>query len=164
MTLRFTVLRAAALACCSMAAGCGGGDPQEASAADKVGTLASVAGAAAGRPISVADLPAFAQIYPGGKVISHLKMNDAGQRAGTVTYTSDASAADIVAFYKKSFAANGIAIQAEADTGAGYMLTGADDASSKQLVVTITDEADERVRTVSLVHSSPIAANSQRGI
>ncbi|MDN3644882.1 hypothetical protein QWY75_01535 [Pontixanthobacter aestiaquae] len=70
------------------------------------------------------DLPSGFSIYPGAEVLNNVIIDREGDKGAMVSMTSDASAADMVAFYRKQAEAAGIKIETEVKTGAMTMIGG----------------------------------------
>jgi hypothetical protein len=142
-------------------AACGGGDEEKAvgpetgiataAAKSAAGTIASQV---TGFGVSTADLPDFAEIIPGGKVIHNMKIDTAEKLGGSVSLTSDKKPDEIVAFYKASLAKHGLKIQVENAGGqmVQMMAESEDKARSLAVMVIIDDEGN---KSVNLVHSRP---------
>ena len=57
---------------------------------------------------SAAQLPDFLPLYPGAKVLSSINAPQAGMQGGSVVFETNASPAEVVAFYKQRATAQGL--------------------------------------------------------
>lgn len=139
---------------------CGGGNEKAASAETEIAASAAkaaagaIVGQATGFGVSAADLPDFAEIIPGGKVIHSMKIDSGEKAGGSVSLTSDKTPDQIVAFYKASLEKHGLKIQME-NAGAQMvqiMAESEDKARSLMVMVNIDDQGG---KSVNLVHSRP---------
>ena len=75
-----------------------------------------------------ADLPAGFSIYPGAEIVSVTNISRGENKGAMVTMLSDASAAELAAFYREQAQAAGVAIELDMTVDDGIMLggTGAD--------------------------------------
>ena len=143
-------------------AACGGGgaDNKGASSETEIATAAAksaagtIASQVTGFGVPIADLPDFAEIIPGGKVIHNMKIDTAEKLGGTVYLTSDKKPDEIVAFYKASLAKHGLKIQVENSDGQMVQMMAESEDKARSLAVMIIID-DDGNKSVNLVHSRP---------
>jgi hypothetical protein len=142
-------------------AACGGGETDKATKAETEvmasvakATAGAVVGQATGFGVSTADLPPFAEIIPGGKVIHNMKIDNEGKVGGSVSLTSDKTPDEIVAFYKASMEKNGLKIGMENAGGQMVQIMSESEDKTRSLMVMIVVD-DQGGKSVNLVHSRP---------
>jgi hypothetical protein len=141
-------------------AACGGGKEKAAKADSEIAksaakaTAGAIVGQATGFGVSTADLPDFAEIIPGGKVIHNMKIDSEGKAGGSVSLTSDKKPDEIVAFYKASMAKNGLKIGMENAGAQLVQIMSESEDKSRSLMVSIMID-DQGGKSINLVHSRP---------
>lgn len=126
-----------------MLAACGGTDvAKDAANGNDAQSMAAV-------PVTApADLPAFAPVYPGGRLTMAVTQADG---KGLIGFEAPATAAEITDFYKGRGLSAGLAPMAEASTGGGTILTmRRSDSASAALQVTVTPGSGGQVQVAVL--------------
>lgn len=95
-----------------------------------------------------ADLPAFATVYPGGRLTMAVTQADG---KGLIGYDAPANAAEIIDFYKGRGISAGLVTMAETSTAGGQLLTMRRSGSqTAALQVTVTAKAGSDVQVALL--------------
>jgi hypothetical protein len=137
---------------------CGSGDNKAANAETEVAASAAkaAAGAAVGHAtgfgVSTADLPDFAEIIPGGKVIHNMKMDSGEKVGGSVSLSSDKTPDEIVTFYKASIEKHGLKVQME-NAGAEMVQIMAESEDKTRSLMVMVNIDDQGGKSINLVHS-----------
>jgi hypothetical protein len=96
---------------------------------------------AGGGPV---DMPAFAPLYPGAKVMSSVvASNNNGTRGAQVMFSVNASPTDVVAFYKQKVDAAGLPQTMNVQQGDSSMLVASKDKKSVAITVTKSDSGSQ---------------------
>ena len=91
------------------------------------------------------NLPAYVEIFPGAEVVAAFTGFDSNQAAGTMTLKTKAEVQEVVDFYKKSMAKNGLAAKAEFTSG--NVVTIAAENGDKMLTIIATKtDADTTIQ------------------
>ncbi|MBI5940317.1 MAG: hypothetical protein HY859_07815 [Caulobacterales bacterium] len=103
---------------------------------DGSATVTAGAGAAA-----AANLPAFAQVYPGGQIQSSAAgIGDAKTNGGMVVFTTADAPDKVLAFYRSQAQASGLKSQLDADMGAARQFAANDEATGRVLQVIVSGQ------------------------
>jgi len=87
------------------------------------------------------DLPPFAPLYPGAKVISSVTGADKnGSRGSEVTFTTSAAPGDVIAFYKQRADGAGLTQTMNMQEGNAMMMAASKD--KKSVTITATKSGD----------------------